>query len=83
MVRVAPKKFNNETRLAAKMLNKMKRFEGKECPEEKYLKVMDMEAHVSHTYIYITRPQFYKNFPNCIRWTNERQKIVCQSKKTS
>ena len=49
MVRVAPKKFNNETRLAAKMLNKMKRFEGKDCPEEKYLKVMDMEAHVSFT----------------------------------
>lgn len=46
MVRVAPKKFNNETRLVAKMLNKLKRFEGKSCPEEKYHKVMDMEDHM-------------------------------------
>jgi len=45
-VRVAPKKFNNETRLVAKMLSKMKRLGEKKAPEEALISVKEMESHI-------------------------------------
>lgn len=46
--RVAPKRFNNETRLVAKMMSKLKRLGGKPSPEEELITVMDMEDHIEH-----------------------------------
>lgn len=44
--RVAPKRFNDETRLVAKMLSKIKRLNGKQSPEETLISVQDMEDHM-------------------------------------
>merc|ERR1712066_41820 len=46
MCRVAPKKFNNETRLVAKMLSKLNRLNGKASPEEELITVMEMQDHI-------------------------------------
>lgn len=45
-MRVAPKRFNNETRLVAKMLSKLKRLGEKLAPEEALISIKEMEDHI-------------------------------------
>merc|ERR1712179_523421 len=42
----APKRFNNETRLVAKMLSKIKRLGEKRSPEESLISIKEMEDHI-------------------------------------
>lgn len=46
--RVAPKRFNDETRLVAKMLSKLKRLNGKASPEESLITISDMQDHMEN-----------------------------------
>lgn len=61
--RVAPKRFNDETRLVAKMLSKLKRLDGKPSNEESLITVADMQDHMDNR-TPEDRPQLDENVMN-------------------